>query len=166
MNTPLELLETAIHGLTKDSVEIEEVDSQSSTLIKITAPRSEYGKICGARGKMINSIKHIWEFILSRAIGKPLRVTLLEPSGGYRSERMKNPSPDSFNAEYIQNYALDLISMFSAVQVGWEKDEFNRYKYTIQLESHLKSDTKECLQTLLSAMAKAKGGDISISYNG
>ena len=155
--TIYKVLSDLIHMLTCTDTNLEESDSFNITSFKITAPRSEYGKICGARGKMIRGIKHLFEYAISRAIGEPLKVTLLEPHTGFMGAPTET-EPSLYDPNKVQELCLDILSLMSEVQVEWDMDDTGRYIYTIDMEHEMIDEAFiEAFNVVLKGASKANG---------
>ena len=156
--TIYKLLTQIIKAITHSDVNIEEHSGYSITSYKITAPRTEYGKICGARGKMIQAIKHIFEYSLSRAINEPLKVSLYEPQDGFMGHRHEEPDPNKYDPEKVTDLALDLLSFFNKVSSSWDRDDVGFYNYKFKVSHQLIDEHFiDAFNVLFNGVSKAQG---------
>ena len=87
MEDTKEILAESIEMLTNGKFQVFSSKESGAISLQIIVDRSEYGKICGSKGKMIRAIKHIWEVCLARGLEVPIRVSLKEPRTGFAEGR-------------------------------------------------------------------------------
>ena len=121
MNSTKEILAEVMAMLTNGRFEIFTSDDRGSTNHQIIVDRSEYGKVCGSKGKMIRAIKHIWEVCIARGTDTPIRVNLREPNEGFAEGRSAEVSSDNFNEEDFAELIEEIISFVCDVTVDYEK---------------------------------------------
>lgn len=141
-------------------------------IYSIYVDRSEYGKVCGAKGKMIRSIKYIWEVCMARNLKKQVRVSLKEPSEGYSKGRRPSVPEENFDADLFLEVVSDVVEASSGGEVT-----YNRFKDTSppiftynvvykKTNSNLGDDYKTAIESLFTAIAKANGGNVIVNIHG
>ena len=164
------ILEEAITLLTNGDFELSRINTDEALVYTIYVERSEYGKICGAKGKMIRSIKYLWETCMSRKLKKPIRVILKEPSSGYSKGRQPIVPEELFDASMFYDVISDILSASADADLSVKEFGDNRTKiftYTVgeyKEQSYLGQDFKQSFETLATAIAKANGGNVIINF--
>lgn len=172
MDNTKEILAEAMGMLTNGRFEIFTTNDHGSINHQIIVDRSEYGKVCGSKGKMIRAIKHIWEVCISRGADKPIRVNLREPKTGFAEGRSAEVSSDKFSEEDFAELIEEIISFICDVTVDYEKinsDSLCTHVFYIEMDDppeYLGDEFKEAFNVLFHAMAKANGGYIKFDFNG
>ena len=172
MEDTKEILAESIEMLTNGKFEVFSSKESGAISLQIIVDRSEYGKICGSKGKMIRAIKHIWEVCLARGLEVPIRVSLKEPSTGFAEGRNAEVSPDKFNADDFCELKEEMISLMCDVEVDYEKlssGAVYTHKFFISMDDppeYLGNEFKESFNILFHAMGKANGGYIKFDFNG
>jgi len=172
MDNTKEILAEAMGMLTNGKFEIFSTEDRGAISHQIIVERSEYGKVCGSKGKMIRAIKHIWEVCLARGTDVPIRVNLREPNKGFAEGRSAEVSADNFDEEDFAELIEEVVSLVCDVNVNYEKLN-NGHNYThvffIELDDppkYLGDEFKEAFNILFHAMAKANGGYIKFNFDG
>jgi len=168
------ILEEAITFLTDGEFNLKKTSNKDVIVYTIIVERSEYGKVCGAKGKTIRAIKHLWEACIARKLKKPIIVTLKEPTGGYAKGRSADVPAENFNQdEYLElvEDVLNLICHTTAKDHGsggglipHDPKGYNVYISMDDPPDYLKQEFYESANVLFQAMAKANGGNVSIHF--
>ena len=171
-NSTSEILAEAVDMLTSGKFEILTSDDGGAVSHQILVDRSEYGKVCGSKGKMIRAIKHIWEVCIARGIEKPIRVNLREPNSGFAVGRSADVPSDKFNEEDFAELIEEIISIICDVSVDYEKlngGSLHTHVFYVEMydpPEYLGDEFKEAFIVLFHAMAKANGGYIEFKFHG
>ena len=167
-----ELLEECIFGLTEGEFSIHMKKDPRCTVFEIEVDRSEYGKICGAKGKMIRAIKFIWEACISRKIQKPVRVVLKEPLNGFSKGRQPNVPSEKFNQDWFHGlleYVVDASAGGTVKRIESESDlgSSSIRKWMISNASTSKinpHDYESSIDNIFAGIAKANGGSVKLFF--
>ena len=172
MDNTKEILAEAMSMLTNGKVQIFTSEDRGAVSHQIIVERSEYGKVCGSKGKMIRAIKHIWEVCIARGTDVPIRVNLKVPNKGFSDCRSAEVPLDNFCEEDFAELIEEIITYVCDVEVNYEKLS-NGSNYThvffITLDDppkYLGDEFKEAFTTLFHAMAKANGGVVKFDFDG
>ena len=171
-NNTSEILAETVDMLTNGKFEILTSDEGGAVSHQIVVDRSEYGKVCGSKGKMIRAIKHIWEVCIARGIETPIRVNLREPSSGFAVGRSADVPSDKFNEEDFAELIEEIIAGICDVEVDYEKlngGSLYTHVFSIEMDDppeYLGAEFKESFIVLFHAMAKANGGNVDFKFNG
>jgi len=147
-------------------------EEQNLYIYSIHVNRSEYGKVCGAKGKMIRSIKYIWEVCMCRHLKKQVRVSLKEPSSGYSKGRQPDVPEENFDADLFLEVVSDIVEASSGGIVSYERFKDTTppiFTYTVKYKRSnpcLGEEYKLALESVFNAIAKANGGNIVVNING
>lgn len=174
-----EILAETIDMLTSGKFEVKTFTQGEAQVHQIMVDRSEYGKICGSKGKMIRAIKYIWEVCISRNEEVPIRVNLKEPIDGYSKGRSAEVPSELFDLNDFLELIEDIMDLVGQIEVEIDDSETRQslewdarnkiYKLKIYVEDppkYLKSEFEEACQVLFFAMAKANGGLVDIIFDG
>jgi predicted RNA-binding protein YlqC (UPF0109 family) len=172
MDNTKEILAEAMAMLTNGKFEVFTSNEGGAVSHQIIVDRSEYGKVCGSKGKMIRAIKHIWEVCIARGADKPIRVNLREPSSGFAEGRNAEVPSDNFSEEDFAEIIEEIISFSCDVSVDYEKlssGSSHTHVFFIAMDDppeYLGDEFKEAFNVLFHAMAKANGGYVKFDFNG
>lgn len=172
MDNTKEILAEAMSMLTNGKFEIFTSEDRGSIVHQIIVERSEYGKVCGSKGKMIRAIKHIWEVCIARGTDVPIRVNLMEPNKGFAEGRSEDVPIDNFDEEDFAELIEEIISFVCDVEVNYEKlSNGSNYSHVFFVllddpPKYLGDEFKEAFTVLFHAMAKANGGFVKFNFDG
>ena len=163
-----EILAEVVDMLTDGNFSVSTSNSGNAIVHQINIDRSEYGKVCGSKGKMIRAIKHIWEICISRSQEVPIRVTLMEPTDGYAQGRSADVPSENFDPDDFGELMEDVISLACKSKISYS--EMNKsFCYNVCIEEpphYISSDFYDSVNVLFHAMAKANGGKVEFKFNG
>tara|TARA_Y100000401_G_scaffold116519_1_gene122482 strand:+ start:2470 stop:3006 length:537 start_codon:yes stop_codon:yes gene_type:complete len=167
-----ELLEECVYALTDGDFFINSKEDSRCIVYEIEVDRSEYGKICGAKGKMIRSIKYVWEACISRQIQKPIRVTLKEPSNGFSKGRQPNVPSEKFDPSWFHSlltYVAEasIEGVVRQLEDEWSNESNRVSKWSVSCTCNTDinfNDYQNSLSNLFGGIAKANGGNARLQF--
>lgn len=168
-------LKETIDLLINGDCEIKSANIWDCVSFTIIVDRSEYGKVCGSRGKMIKALKHLWEVCIARGLECPIRITLQEPSHGFAKGRSAEVPSEMFNSksfrEIISITLKELCGLDCNIKEQSHKGEEGAVLHVYKIEmkdtpTYISREFYDAFTTVFFAIAKANGGHIFLDWNG